>query len=66
MLQKFSNKGIGKIIALIALVFLGKAYTNRYEAMDYEDITYKFVSIYPDIKTMDIIENQHTKIKKEQ
>lgn len=66
MLQKFSNKGIGKIIALIALVFLGKAYTNGYEAMDYEDITYKFVSIYPDIKTMDIIENQHTKIKKEQ
>lgn len=58
MKTHYSKKGLSKIIALIALIFLGKSYSNGYEYMDYEKVSYKFESIYPDIETMNSIEKK--------
>lgn len=57
-MRQYSKKGFAKLIALIAFVFLGKAYAGGYENVEYERISYKFESIYPDTETMDEIENK--------
>ena len=51
-----SRNGIRKMIAIFAFLFLGEAYASGYVNPKYENITYKFESIYPDIETMNQIE----------
>lgn len=58
MMRQYSKKGFAKVIALIAFVFLGKAYATGYENVEYERVSYKFESIYPDKETMDEIEDK--------
>ena len=57
------NKGgIRRIITLIAFLFLGEAYTSGFGGKnidEYENITYKFESVYPDIETMNTVERKY-------
>lgn len=57
-MRQYSKKGLAGLIALIAFVFLGKTYSNGYGNIEYERISYKFDSIYPDMETMDEIEKK--------
>ena len=56
-----TNKKIGELIALIAFLILGEAYSGGLAANginEKESIKYTFESIYPDIETMNIIEHK--------
>ena len=53
-----TKKGLGRIVALLALIFLGKSYSKGYEYIDYEKVSYKFESVYPDVETMNTIERK--------
>ena len=55
-----NNKGMRKLIALLAILFLGEAYTSGLGGKgieEYENVVYKFESVYPDVETMNLIEN---------
>ena len=56
-----NNGGIRKLIALFAFMFLGEAYTSGFGGKtidEYENVTYKFESVYPDVETMNAVEKQ--------
>jgi len=61
----FNNmRGIKKWITLLAFLLLGEAYAHGYggkELNEFEHITYKFESIYPDIQTMNAVEKSINK-----
>ena len=56
-----NKSGIRKLIALFAIIFLGEAYTSGFGGKiidEYENVTYKFESVYPDIETMNSVERK--------
>lgn len=57
-MKQYTYKGIKKIIALIAFIFLGKVYSNGFNNVEFERITYKYASVYPDLETMNAIEKK--------
>ena len=59
-----NSKGIRRLIAVLAIFLLGEAYTSGFVGKgieEYENVVYKFESVYPDVETMNLIENSSKK-----